>query len=203
MRRMSTDRTRPSTIASWVGLTRRLGQSVPHAGQCWRPYSGSSRRQFGGESAPLGLRRQSGEKNQAIGRSRGGRTTKIHALTGIQCRSTAFRIAGGNIADWSAGARLLENLPNCHSPHGDKGYESNAIRRQVEANGTMPNIPPKATRRWNTASSRLSIVIATQSSTCSAASRTSVASPPNTTDTRQNSSPPYVLPLPSATGCVS
>lgn len=30
----------------------------------------------------------------------------------------------------------------------DKGYDSDAIRRQVEANGTMPNIPPKVNRRW-------------------------------------------------------
>lgn len=28
------------------------------------------------------------------------------------------------------------------------GYDSNAIRRQVEANGTMPNIPSKVNRRW-------------------------------------------------------
>ncbi len=32
--------------------------------------------------------------------------------------------------------------------HGDKGYDSNAISRQVEAKGTLPNIPPKANRRW-------------------------------------------------------
>ena len=32
--------------------------------------------------------------------------------------------------------------------HGDKGYDSNAIRRQVEGKGVMPNIPPKANRRW-------------------------------------------------------
>ena len=31
--------------------------------------------------------------------------------------------------------------------HGDKGYDGNAIRRQGEENGTMPNIPPKAKRR--------------------------------------------------------
>src|SRR4051794_17653667 len=30
----------------------------------------------------------------------------------------------------------------------DKGYDSDAIRRQVEAKGTMPNIPPKSNRRW-------------------------------------------------------
>jgi hypothetical protein len=28
--------------------------------------------------------------------------------------------------------------------HGDKGYDSNAIRHKVEGKGTMPNIPPKA-----------------------------------------------------------
>ncbi len=32
--------------------------------------------------------------------------------------------------------------------HADKGYDSDAIRRQVEARGTAPNIPPKANRRW-------------------------------------------------------
>ena len=32
--------------------------------------------------------------------------------------------------------------------HADKGYDSNAIRRQVEGKGAMPNIPPKANRRW-------------------------------------------------------
>ena len=33
------------------------------------------------QGAPLGGGRKRGEKSQAIGRSRGGRTTKIHALT--------------------------------------------------------------------------------------------------------------------------
>ena len=32
--------------------------------------------------------------------------------------------------------------------HGDKGYDSNAIRRKIEDKGAMPNIPPKANRRW-------------------------------------------------------
>lgn len=39
-------------------------------------------------------------------------------------------------------------MPAARIRHGDKGYDSNAIRRQVEENGTMPNIPPKANRRW-------------------------------------------------------
>ena len=39
-------------------------------------------------------------------------------------------------------------MPPCEILHADKGYDSNAIRRQVEDNGTMQNIPPKANRLW-------------------------------------------------------
>lgn len=39
-------------------------------------------------------------------------------------------------------------MPPARLIHGDKGYDSNAIRRQVEESGTRPNIPPKANRRW-------------------------------------------------------
>ena len=89
-----------------------------------------------------------GEHNQAIGRSRGGRTTKIHALTDSACRPIAFMLTGGQVADCTAGKRLLEQLPPASVLHGDKGYDSDAIRRQVEGKGAMPNIPPKANRRW-------------------------------------------------------
>ena len=39
-------------------------------------------------------------------------------------------------------------MPACSIRHADKGYDTNAIRRQVEARGAMPNIPPKSNRRW-------------------------------------------------------
>jgi transposase len=39
-------------------------------------------------------------------------------------------------------------MPAARILHGDKGYGSNAIRRQVEENGTMPSIPPRTNRRW-------------------------------------------------------
>jgi len=89
-----------------------------------------------------------GENNQAIGRSRGGRTTKIHALTDSACRPIAFMLTGGQVADCTAGEQLLEQMPQAFMLHGDKGYDSNAIRRQVENKGVMPNIPPKANRHW-------------------------------------------------------
>ena len=39
-------------------------------------------------------------------------------------------------------------MPKSPILHGDKGYDSNAIRQKVEGRGAMPNIPPKANRRW-------------------------------------------------------
>ena len=84
------------------------------------------------EGAPLGFGRKRGERNQAIGRSRGGRTTKIHALTDRDCRPIAFLLTGGQVADCTAGSVLLQQMPAARILHGDKGYDSNAIRRQVE-----------------------------------------------------------------------
>jgi transposase len=69
-------------------------------------------------------------------------------LTDAQCRPIAFLLTGGNVADCTAGAALLARLPACDILHGDKGYDSDAIRRQVENGGVMPNIPPNANRKW-------------------------------------------------------
>jgi hypothetical protein len=32
--------------------------------------------------------------------------------------------------------------------NGDKGYDSDAVRRKIESKGAAPNNPPKANRRW-------------------------------------------------------
>ena len=82
-----------------------------------------------------------GEQSQAIGRSRGGRTTKIHAVIDGVCRPLAFWLTGGQTADCTAGALILERLPACRILHAYKGYDIDAIRLQVEASGEAPNIP--------------------------------------------------------------
>lgn len=69
-------------------------------------------------------------------------------MTDRYCRAIAFMLTGGQVADCTAGGELLKRLPDPRILHADKGYDSDAIRRQVEASGTMPNIPPKANRRW-------------------------------------------------------
>lgn len=57
-------------------------------------------------------------------------------------------LTGGQVADCTAGAALLERLPACDLVHADKGYDSNAIRAQVRDCGAWANIPPKANRTW-------------------------------------------------------
>jgi transposase len=32
--------------------------------------------------------------------------------------------------------------------HGDKGYDSDTVRRKIESKGAAPNTPPKANRQW-------------------------------------------------------
>jgi transposase len=57
-------------------------------------------------------------------------------------------LTGGQVADCEAAKQLLERLPAADVLHGDRGYDTDHIRRRVEANGTLPNIPPKANRVW-------------------------------------------------------
>ncbi len=73
-------------------------------------------------------------------------SSAVHALTDASCRPIAFMLTSGNVADCLAGAELLPRLPPGEILHGDKGYDSDAIRRQVESDGAMPNIPPQAKR---------------------------------------------------------
>jgi transposase len=57
-------------------------------------------------------------------------------------------LTGGQVADCTAGAALLERLRDCEVLHGDKGSDANALRRQIEDRGALPNIPPKANCKW-------------------------------------------------------
>jgi transposase len=56
-------------------------------------------------------------------------------------------ITGGNVADCIAGAALLDRLPDCDVVNGDKGYDTDALRKQIRERGALANIPPKANRK--------------------------------------------------------
>jgi transposase len=125
-----------------------LDTDFPGLGASRRSAVAASDRLHRRAGSSLRVGRKRGDQNQAIGRSRGGRTTKIHALTDRFCRPIAFLLTGGQVADCTAADVLLEQMPPARLLHGDKGYDSDAVRRKIEGKGATPNIPPKANRRW-------------------------------------------------------
>ena len=52
------------------------------------------------------------------------------------------------MADCTAADALLDQMPAAAILNGDKGYDSDVLRRKIESKGAAPNIPPKANRRW-------------------------------------------------------
>ncbi|KAA1053912.1 Mobile element protein [Azospirillum argentinense] len=72
----------------------------------------------------------------------------MHALSDPRGRPLAFLLTGAQVADCTAADRLLDRMPAIDLLHGDKGYDSAAVRRKIEKAGAAPNIPPRANKRW-------------------------------------------------------
>ncbi len=117
------------------------------AGELWRAARGDDDRQHGGAGPSRRQRRKRGERSQAIGRSRGGRTTKIHALIDGAGRPLAFRLTGGNIADVTVATPLLQERAPSAWLIGDKGYDADHLRVLLESRGTIAVIPNKTNRK--------------------------------------------------------
>lgn len=116
-----------------------------------RPAARHADRQLRREGASLGCRREKGGEgdacHQAIGRSRGGCTTKIHALCDEQGRPHAILLTGGNVADITAAATLVSAVPPPGELVGDKGYDANHLRRFLAERGTAAVIPSTSSRK--------------------------------------------------------
>ena len=83
-----------------------------------------------------------------MGRSRGGLTTKIHALTDANGLPLELVLTPGQASDCPAAVRLLGHLRKGTILLADKAYDADWLRRSVEAAGAAPNIPSKVNRRW-------------------------------------------------------
>jgi len=90
-------------------------------------------------------RAQKGAKGQALERSRGGFTTKIHAKADKAGNLIAFDLAGGEASDARHFETLLDLGPDIEprAAIGDKGYSSKANRAAARARGIVPVIPHK------------------------------------------------------------
>lgn len=92
--------------------------------------------------------------DHAVGRSRGGLTTKIHLVSDSKCRPVGFVLTAGNAADTTMMAPTLDTVAvRCH-PRGaprrrpdvviaDKGYPSAANRAWLSAHRIRAVIPDR------------------------------------------------------------
>ena len=93
-----------------------------------------------------------GKKRQALGRSRGGFTTKIHAKSDASGDIIAFDLTGGEASDARHFDILLDIGPDIR-PRAvicDKGYASKANRQAARARGIAPVIPAQSQRARQT-----------------------------------------------------
>jgi transposase len=74
------------------------------------------------------LARPAGKENQAIGKSVGGNTTKIHMAVDACGLPIEFDLTGGEVHDSKAAPDLIEKLPLSEFIIADKGYDSEDIR---------------------------------------------------------------------------
>jgi transposase len=86
------------------------------------------------------------EGDQAIGCSRGGRTTKIHTVIEALERMIHFTLTGGNVNDCTQARRLLETVP-AQSVAADKAYDTEETIQTIERNGGVAAIPSKSNRK--------------------------------------------------------
>lgn len=82
-----------------------------------------------------------------MGRSRGGLTTKIHALTDGRGRPLKLALSPGQSHDSLGAAMLLPGLEDAVFLLGDKAYDADWIRELIKAQGAAPNIPDKCNRK--------------------------------------------------------
>ncbi|WP_422367395.1 IS5 family transposase [Pelagibius sp.] len=88
-----------------------------------------------------------GDFEHAIGRSRGGRTTKIHAITDALGRPIALSITPGQTHDLVGAAMLLERIPTPKRLLADRAYDAAKLRDWLIERGCQPVIPPNPTRK--------------------------------------------------------
>ena len=98
--------------------------------------------------ASLRGRWKRGTGRNALGRSRGGFSTKINARTNADGLPIGIEITPGQIHDVTAYSALMNDI-DCDPEQmlGDKGYDSQAVRRDIEQRGGEAGIPSLASRK--------------------------------------------------------
>lgn len=90
-------------------------------------------------------------ENQAMGKSRGGNTTKIHLAVERDGLPVHFELSGGQVHDVVHADSLVTQSPKAAWVTADKGYDSEALRTLIRQQGATPNIPRRKNARQGNA----------------------------------------------------
>lgn len=82
-----------------------------------------------------------------MGRSRGGLTTKLHALVDAKGLPRRFELTPGQAHDAPVAASLLDELQADCFVLADKAYDADWIRALIDSQEAAANIPDRKTRK--------------------------------------------------------
>jgi transposase len=82
-----------------------------------------------------------------MGRSRGGLTSKIHAVVDSNGLPVQLALSPGEAHDVRLAEKLLSRLKSGAMLLADRGYDADWIRELAMKKGAWANIPPKSNRR--------------------------------------------------------
>ena len=83
-----------------------------------------------------------------MGRSRGGLTTKIHALVDADGLPVLLKLTAGQAHDGKSAADMLSGIGPGQTLLADRAYDSDVLRQDLAARGAWCNVKPM-TRRIN------------------------------------------------------
>ena len=81
-----------------------------------------------------------------MGRSRGGLTTKIHALVDAEGRPITLKLTEGQAHDGRSAADMLGGIGKGQVLLADRAYDSDALRQNLDERGAWANVKPLARR---------------------------------------------------------
>lgn len=130
-----------------LGAARGVGKTVSRACRARTIDPDADDRFDAHQGAPFGLGWKRGEQKQAIGRSRGGRNTKIHAIADAKGRLLSILLSGGEAHDCPPAPRLIRRTKAARKLLGDKAYDSAELRQWLKGRGTKAVVPNRSNRK--------------------------------------------------------
>jgi transposase len=82
-----------------------------------------------------------------MGRSRGGLTTKIHALVDAEGLPITLKLTEGQAHDGRSARDMLEDLSQGQILLADRAYDADELRQSLKQRGAWANIKPMPNRR--------------------------------------------------------